>query len=401
LQWLMGAVGQPIPDAVVRAHFAPRVLAAVSPATISGALTTAGPFHLVSVTTSRARSLVVAVTMGTSQRVRLSLTVDPQGLISDFLLRAPIPLAPTSWTGVERAARSVAPKARLLVADVTNGTCQPIHTIDADTAAPVASVFKLYVLDALATAIASGKVTWDEKLTVTSRVRSFSSDLMGDKPDGARVSVRDVADAMISVSDNTATDMLIARLGRMAIEAALRTTGMADPSLDTPSLTARETFTLALRPTLASRYLALGTAGRRALLASTIDHVPLASLDPSSLSKPRATDAIGWFASASDICRVYTSLADFARRPRLAGIAHALAINDGGLDLNRRHWQRVWFKGGWGGNVATLAYLATNRTGRTYVAIVLTENPSAPINEITMPPILVSAVKGAFVLAAR
>jgi hypothetical protein len=35
------------------------------------------------------------------------------------------------------------------------------------------------------------------------------------------------------------------------------------------------------------------------------------------------------------------------------------------------------------------------------VSIVLTENPSAPINETTMPLILVSAVKGAFVLAAR
>ena len=277
LQWLLGAIGRPVPDAAVRAHFDPRFLASVSPATVSGALTTTGQLHLLSVTTSQARSLVVAVTMGTSQRLRLTLTVDPQGLITGLLLRAPIPPAPTSWAGVDQAARSVAPKARLLVAEVTNGTCQPIHTIDPEAPAPVASAFKLYVLDALATAIASGEVTWNEKLTVTSRVRSFSSDLMRNKPDGARVSVRDVADAMISVSDNTATDMLIARLGRRAVEAALRTAKMADPSLDTPFLTTRETLTLALRPTLASRYLALGTVARRALLASTIAHVPLAS----------------------------------------------------------------------------------------------------------------------------
>lgn len=46
---------------------------------------------------------------------------------------------------------------------------------------------------------------------------------------------------------------------------------------------------------------------------------------------------------------------------------------------------------GLGGNVLTLAYLATNRTGRTYVVIVLTQNPSALIDETTAPPIFISA----------
>ena len=51
---------------------------------------------------------------------------------------------------------------------------------------------------------------------------------------------------MISISDNTAADMLIARLGRTAVEDALKTSGMADPSRDRPFLTSRESFTLAL-----------------------------------------------------------------------------------------------------------------------------------------------------------
>ena len=321
-----------------------------------------------------------------------------------------MPSAPTSWAGVDQAARSVAPEVRFLVAEVTNDTCRPIHMIDADTPAPIASVGKLYVLDALARAIASRSVTWDQKLTITDQVRSLPSpplqstpDALQNKPDGTRVSVRDVADAMISISDNTATDMLIARLGRTAVEEAVRTSGMADPSRDIPFLTVREVFTLKLDawPKLASRYLALGTAGRRALLASTVDRVPLASLDPSSLSTPRPIDSIGFLASASDVCRVYASLAGFARRPGLADIAHALAIDGGGLDLNRRQWPSVWFKGGSEPGVQTLAYLATNRTGRSYVVTVLTENPSAPIPATSALPILVSAVKGALALAAR
>ena len=403
MRWLLRVVGRPIPGAAVSAHFDRHVLAQAQPAEVSGALVGTGQLHFVSVTSSQLRSLVAVVRAGRSQRLNLSLAVDAQGLISDLSLRASVPPAPTSWAGVDQAVRSAAPEVRLLVAEVTNGTCRPIHMIDADTPAPLASVFKLYLLDALAEAIASGQVTWDEKLTITDQVRNFSSDALHDKPDGTRVSVRDVADAMISVSDNTATDMLIARLGRTAVEAAMRSAGMADPSLDTPFLTSREVFTLTLHewPKLAARYLALGTAGRRALLASTVDRVALASLDRSSLGTPRDVDSIGSFGSASDVCRVYASLANFARRPELAGIAHALAIDDGGLDLNRRQWQSVWFKGGLDGGVLAGAYLATNRSGRTYVVIVLTENPSAPIPKTTTAPILISAVKGALALAAR
>jgi hypothetical protein len=406
LRWFLRALAQlPIPDAVVRAHFDRGFLAFSPPAKLNAALAKDGQFHLhlVSVTSSQARSLVVVVTVGASQRLQVSLTVDAQGLISTFFLRAPVPSAPTSWAGVDQEARSVAPEVRLLVAEVTGGACRPIHMIDADRPAPVASVSKLYVLDALAEAIASGKVTWDEKLTVTDQVKSLPSGTLQNEPDGTRVSVRDVADALISISDNTAADMLLARLGRTAVEDAVRTSGMADPSLDTPFLTTREWFTLKLHqwPKLAARYLALGTAGRRALLASTVDRVPLASLDPSSWSTPRDIDSIGWFASASDVCRVYASLADFARRPGLADVAHALAINDGGLGLNRRQWPSVWHKGGAEQGVLTPTDLARNRTGRTYVVSVLTENPSAPIPDMSAVPILISAVKGAFALAAR
>jgi Beta-lactamase enzyme family len=49
-------------------------------------------------------------------------------------------------------------------------SCQPVHSIDPDTAAPFGSVLKLYVLHALAAAVASGKVGWDQPLTVTERL---------------------------------------------------------------------------------------------------------------------------------------------------------------------------------------------------------------------------------------
>ena len=78
-----------------------------------------------------------------------------------------------------------------------------------------------------------------------------------------------------------------------------------------------------------------------------------------------------------------------------------LSLNDGGLQLDPVRWKTTWFKGGSEPGVLTLAYLATTRTGQSYVVTVLAENPSRPINLATAAPVLLSAIKGAFTLAAR
>lgn len=72
---------------------------------------------------------------------------------------------PQTWAGVHTALRSLAPDASLLVASVSNGSCQPVHSIEPNTAAPFGSVLKLYVLYALGEAVAAGKVRWDQPLT--------------------------------------------------------------------------------------------------------------------------------------------------------------------------------------------------------------------------------------------
>jgi Beta-lactamase enzyme family len=162
-------------------------------------------------------------------------------------------------------------------------------------------------------------------VTITARLKSLPSGELQTEPDGTRISVRDTAAKMISISDNTAANMLINLVGRPAVEAALTTTGMADPRLRIPR-----------RP-----------------------------------------------------------------RPGLSPIGDVLSLNDGGLQLDRARWKTIWFKGGSEPGVLTLAYLATTRTGQSYVVAVLAENPSAPIDEATAAPAMLSAVKGAFTLAAR
>ena len=49
----------------------------------------------------------------------------------------------------------------------------------------------------------------------------------------------------------------------------------------------------------------------------------------------------------------------------------------------------------------TLAFLATTRSGQSYVVTVLAENTSQPIDQASAIPAILAAVKGAFTLAAK
>jgi beta-lactamase class A len=279
-----------------------------------------------------------------------------------------------------------------------------VHSIDPDSAAPFGSVLKLYVLHALGNAVASGKVSWDQPMTVTAQLKSLPSGVLQYEPDGTQISVLDAAAKMIAISDNTATDMLINLLGRSAVEAALIDAGMANPSLNRPFLTTRETFILTLEqwPALANRYRAANEARRRALLAHTVDRLPLPDLAAMrSLSTRGDLGSLGWFASASDICRAYASLTALTRRPGLAPIGQVLSLNDDILELDPAQWETTWRKGEVGAGVLALAYLANARTGQAYVVTVFVQNRSQPLDPATAAPVMLAAIKGAFTLAAR
>jgi Beta-lactamase enzyme family/ORF 12 gene product N-terminal len=410
-RWLIAAAARlPIPETEIRAHFDESFLSQVSPATLNTALAQAGvslagsgTVRLAAVAVDRPRLLVATAARGEDPpALTVTLGVDAEGLISGLTLKPLLPATPTTWTAVDAAVCSVAPDVHLLVADTTGGACRPIHAIDPATPAPLGSMFKLYVLDALGRAVAAGRVSWDQPLTITAARKSLPSGVLRDLPDGACVSVRETAAKMISISDNTAADMLIGLLGRSAVEAAVTATGMAQPRRDRPFLTTREFFTLKLDrwPTLARRYAAADEAGRRALLADVVDRLPLPALDGArGWTAPREIGGVEWFASAEDVCRAYMSLAALARRPGLGPLGDVLEINDGGLGLDRTEWRTTWFKGGGEPGVMTLGYLATARDGRRYFVGVLAQDRSAPI-EPSAAATLLSAIKGAFTLAA-
>ena len=406
LRWLLAATAHlPVSDGQVRAHFDAAFLAEDDAAVLNQSLRAVTGAEVRSIQVSELNTVVAIVSARAAAPTEVWLTVDSRGLISELRI-SPATTGPTpaTWADVDAALRSVAPQVRLLAADVSNGSCRTVHSIDPGTAAPIGAAFKLYVLAALGHAVASGTVRWNQPLTVTAQLKSLPAGELQNEPDGTQVSVLDTAAAMTSLSDNTATDMLINLVGRSAVEDALTTTGMANPALDRPLLTTREIFVLKLRqwPALAERYISANEPSRRTLLASTVDRAPLPAVAAAgSWIAPRDINSLEYFASASDICRAYASLAALAGRPGLSPIGQVLSLNDDSLALDPAQWKTTWFKGGSEPGVLTMAYLATTRTGHSYVVTVLAEDPSQPIDETIAVPVMLSAIKGAFTLAAR
>jgi outer membrane receptor protein involved in Fe transport len=68
-------------------------------------------------------------------------------------------------------------------------------------------------LSRFTTALGAGQLRWNDLLPLTSEVQAGGAGWMGNKPIGSRFRVYEAATEMIRVSDNTATNLMIKRLG--------------------------------------------------------------------------------------------------------------------------------------------------------------------------------------------
>jgi beta-lactamase class A len=108
----------------------------------------------------------------------------------------------------------------------------------ADERFPLASVFKVPVMVEVMRQVDRGVLRLDERLTLTEADKSPGSTLIHCHP-GLALTVRDLLYLMITLSDNTATDMLWRRVGLGSVNATMRALGLA--SIDC-SLPDREYF---------------------------------------------------------------------------------------------------------------------------------------------------------------
>jgi hypothetical protein len=125
-----------------------------------------------------------------------------------------------------------------------------------------------------------------------------------------------------------------------------------------------------------------------------LERLPLTGLQ--GWQTPEKIDDIEWFGSPGDICRAFSGL----QKENQPEIGHALALNDGGLGLDRVQFPEVWFKGGSEPGVLTLNYLARTADGRSLVTSVMVSDPVAPLNENHVAARGIAVAKGGVALLA-
>ena len=94
-----------------------------------------------------------------------------------------------------------------------------------------ASMIKVFILAAVMEKASQGDIDINETITLRSSDKVGGAGILGGYPTGTELSLREVMKLMITHSDNTATNMVIDRIGMDAINAYIRRNGYADTIL--------------------------------------------------------------------------------------------------------------------------------------------------------------------------
>ncbi len=288
-------------------------------------------------------SYTVTFTGGT---VQAQIHLDGQGRIDGLLFTS------IQQTHVSRSA-ALAQLSRLPghVSLLVTSNGASVLSLDPDRALAVGSSFKLAVLTAIQNRIRAGQLHWTDMITLRNGDKSLPSGTLQTRPAGSRYSVSDLAAGMISISDNTAANVLIRVAGRAAIDPLI-------PARDRPILTTRELFILKAPANrdLADRYLAASTPAARLAVLDAVDRRPLPALRVLGplLARGPVAPRVEWFFSARQLCGLMGRVSRLPQMSLNPGIA------------NHSDWARVAFKGGSEPGVLNLTTEVVAHSGVTY-----------------------------------
>ncbi len=320
------------------------------------------PFDLIEKTMGQLRSeygsLVDIDARGTRLRLKFKdfvvstwLGWDEDGKINSLRFGESIP---RDTRRLEAVLRGFSGKSGLIV--TKNG--KTISAINADQPLAMASAFKLAVLRALKESIKSGERKWDDVVLLDERSKSYPSGILQDWSTGSPLTIHTLATLMMSISDNTATDVLINLLGRTAIE-------RWSPR-NRPFLTTKEASVLKTKSnsSLLARFRNGNEAERRAVLEE-IAHVPLQPLNIFLELQPTFVLDIEWFFSPKELCDLIDSTGDLNM------------LNVGESPARRDAWAKVSFKGGSELGVYSLTNRLVSRTGDVFCVSVAVNDQQA------------------------
>ncbi|MEM8918720.1 MAG: serine hydrolase [Pseudomonadota bacterium] len=263
------------------------------------------------------------------------------------------------------------------IAELSGATPRIILDHNPNQQLAIGSTFKLYVLAELSRQVRAGRRNWSDVVPLDRK--SLPSGLLQNWPDGSALTLQTLASLMISVSDNSATDILMGQLGRENIGELVRKSGHSDPDRMLPMLTTLEAFALKMPANgdLRTKWAAASEARQAALLDQERDRLGLEDVSAANLATtPRHIDTVEWFASASDITRLLQLL----HRANDPIVHNILAINNLIPPGDALRWNRIGGKGGSEPGVVAFAFLAMAKSGKTYAVSGSWNNMREPVD---------------------
>lgn len=411
LTWLIGVfdAGEFNPAEVVE-RFDPVFLAEISVTDLNSPMSQIAPDGsapwqiLVEQRDGWRAKVTIESAIGTRLTLTLALASAEPHQIQGLLLQPAAYEAPDNYSAAQLDSdmTGLAQHAAVGIYNVTDGRCEAIHERNGDQPLAIGSIFKLWVLAELANQIHAGTAAWNEPLEVRAELRSNPDGRVYQLDDGDTFTLREYAEAMISISDNTATDHLIDRLGRSSIEAAMVRSGIAQPELNQPLPATRELFWLKFLadPPNPDDWYEADTAGRRAILEDLADKTVPWVLNPTLLAAPNAEGLrqdqprnldIEYLASPQDLCRTLLHLDQLASMAGLEPIADILSLNPG-TDIDPQTWIDVRFKGGSEPGVIALSWWLRHADGRTFVVAGMLNDPHRAFDLFAAASVITNAI---------
>lgn len=306
--------------------------------------------------------------------IALDLAPGPDERVSGLRL-TDFTMAGDSFDAVAAELAALPGTTAFLVAELDETGFEPLAAANPNRQLAIGSTFKLYILDELAAQVAAGQRKWSDVVPLSHA--SFSSAGTANWPAAMPVTLQTLANWMISVSDNGATDTLIHLIGRERIEARMRAAGHSNPSLNTPFLTTVEAFALKGNNFAAERkaFIGAGDEVQRGVLDRNKARLILENVDGVSFnaSGPRFIDSLEWFASPNDIARLMRHLRDRGSKEALS----AMAINNGVGPAAAADWRYLGYKGGSESGVLSMSLLGQRKSDGKWMVVTASWNNGA------------------------
>jgi beta-lactamase class A len=140
--------------------------------------------------------------------------------------------APSLQTRVEQAVRSLRGTMGVAAKDLVSGRTV---FVNADLPFPTASVIKVAVMVEVFHQAAEGRLRRDELVTLEEGAKVGGSGVLLRLHAGLQLTVDDLLDLMMTVSDNTATNLLIGKVGTPNVDSRLESYGLKRTKLLRPT----------------------------------------------------------------------------------------------------------------------------------------------------------------------